>query len=80
MDLMGLKSKILDEILDDLSERDGSDKLKPKAAVSITAIKPGEEDGHEDPLAEMGHSAMADDDDDDEEMLKQLLQERLSQK
>lgn len=79
MDLMGMKSKILDEILEDLEDHQGSS-LKPKAAISVTAVKPegGMEVGHDDsdPLAAMaGAPGDASGGDEDDDVLRRLLEE-----
>lgn len=86
LDLMDLKRQIIGEVLDDLADHDGM-KLKPKAAISITAVKPemtsddhGEPDGDEMPSEAsdlLGH--VQGDEDDDDELLKELLQHRLAQ-
>jgi len=55
--LLKIKDKILDELMDDLDQHEGM-KLKPKAMVSITAVKPkgelkiGEGDDHMEPDAD----------------------------
>lgn len=82
LDLMGMKSKILEEILEDLNDQQGSG-LKPKAAISVTAVKPevdGMDLGHDDsdPLTAMGSSPGGDPmsgGDDDDDVLKKLLEE-----
>lgn len=89
MDLMGLKSKILDEILEDLEDHQGSS-LKPKAAISVTAVKPevGMAVGHEEPdgdeLGSLGSSPSGElggsGDDGDDDVLRRLLEEYASSK
>lgn len=75
MDMLGLKSKILEELLDDLDDNDGM-KIKPKAAISVTAMKPGMEDPSGSEMPDLDKAAG--DDDDDE--LKMLLDHYMSQK
>lgn len=50
--IMEMKRKILDELEEDLDSHEGA-RLKPKAAISITDVKPHEgegQDGDGDPL------------------------------
>ena len=83
MDLLGMKSKILDEILEDLEDHQGSS-LKPKAAISVTAVKPevGMSLGHDEPdgdelsgIPGMSSDSGSDGGDEDDDVLRRLLEE-----
>jgi len=76
MDMMSLKDRILQEIMEDLDSQDGM-KLKPKGEISMMSVKPSdgmEPDGDEssNPLGGDESQGCGDDDEDD---LRRLIEE-----
>jgi len=87
MNLMSLKDKILDEILEDLDQHEGS-KLKQVTVSDDASAKPALGISMDDDKSKLGMaSALGDDeegegegDGNDDDELKQLLEHYLSQK